>query len=75
MFFLFALLGTVALLIAMAVVAVSVNDFAKQMESFRKILDARYTIEPVKKTKKSTENKIAPPASVSPLDAVLRKTG
>lgn len=51
MFALFALIAVVVLIAGMVVAAVSVNEFAKKMETFRQALDARYTMELIVKPK------------------------
>ncbi len=51
MFALIALIAIVVLIGGMAMVAISVNEFTKKMETFRQVLDARYTMEPIVKEK------------------------
>ncbi len=68
-----ALVCLVIMLAAMAVVAVSVNEFSKKMEEFHQILETRYSLEaalPVKPILK----KVAEVEAVSPLEALLKKT-
>ncbi len=59
MFAFIALIAIVILLGGMAMAAISVNEFAKKMETFRQVLDARYTIEPVIKVKPESKQAAA----------------
>jgi biopolymer transport protein ExbB/TolQ len=70
------LLGLICLIVmigSMAVVAVSVNEFAKKMEEFRQVLESRYVLEPIVKIK-ANQKKTKAAESASPLEAMLKQT-
>jgi hypothetical protein len=72
----FILLGFICFLViigAMAMVAISINDFAKKMEDFRQILETRYVLEPIIKVK-AKQKKAKAAESASPLEALLKQT-
>jgi|GEM_PF-5757072 len=78
---LFAILAVLVLFIAMAAVGVTVNEFTKKMDVFNKLLEMRYSLEPllkpkVKQTAKTggeSKPAAAAPGGASPLDALLKK--
>jgi hypothetical protein len=63
----------IVMLLAMAMVAISINDFAKKMDEFREILDTRYVLEPVVQVK-AKQKKAKAAESASPLETLLKQT-
>lgn len=74
MFTFFIIVCTLVMIVGMAVVAVTVNEFAKNMEEFRTTLEKRYALEPIASAKKKAKENMKAATSASPLDNLLKKT-
>ncbi len=74
MFTFFIIVCTLVMIAGMAVVAVTVNEFAKKMDEFRAVLETRYALEPIANAKKKAKENMKSATSASPLDNLLKKT-
>lgn len=75
MFTFFIIVCVFVMIAGMAVVAVTVNEFAKNLEEFRAVLETRYALEPITNAKKkSKENMKTATSASNPLDTLLKKT-
>lgn len=75
MFTFFIIVCIFVMIAGMAVVAVTVNEFAKNLEEFRTVLETRYALEPITSAKKKAKENMKSATSASnALDTLLKKT-